>query len=44
MDGGEFTISWEDFQKYYGDVAIGVPLVKKHPQTRAASSIRQPSL
>lgn len=20
---GEFTISWEDFQKYYGDVAIG---------------------
>ncbi len=23
VDGGEFTISWEDFQKYYGDVAIG---------------------
>lgn len=23
VDGGEFTISWEDFEKYYGDVAIG---------------------
>lgn len=23
VDGGDFTISWEDFQKYYGDVAIG---------------------
>ena len=23
VNGGEFTISWDDFEKYYGDVAIG---------------------
>ena len=23
VNGGEFTISWHDFEKYYGDVVIG---------------------
>ncbi len=29
----EFTISWEDFQKYYAETSLG-PSGEKHPQTR----------